>query len=259
MISWQAVRSAVRVGVASTFVVLANTSHATAALCVDVNLQFADRAPSGSLVESMKEEAASLWETYGLRIQWRGTTGAGRCASVQASFDVFVDRPRLRQATALKVTLGRTRVVLGAIDAVRIHIDQEAIERVLGSLTPDALAHLVGHFFAAPSDIGRALGRVLAHEIGHVILAARVHQAGGLMRAEFLAGDLIAHERHSYSLSNAELTRLHDREGELITQSSARHPDLSTSDGPSQAILGDCWCGAPSCCINDGGERGTNR
>jgi hypothetical protein len=74
---------------------------------------------------------------------------------------------------------------------------------------------LTGHTYIGPADLGRALGRVLAHEIGHVVLGAHVHQARGLMRAVFLANDLIAHEHQSYYLSSAELARLRDREAEL--------------------------------------------
>ena len=39
--------------------------------------------------------------------------------------------------------------------------------------------------------VGRALGRVMAHEIGHYLLASRVHTSEGLMRAAFDGDELL--------------------------------------------------------------------
>lgn len=194
---------------------LAIGSDASAAMCVNVNLRFTDRKPDSALVDTMKGEAATIWSPYGLQIQWATAPGAGDCTAVQGSFDVFIDhtgRPRL---TTTKSTLGSTQVASGAIDAVPIYIDQQATEEVLGSMTSDRLMRLLGRPFTTPSDTGRALGRVLAHEIGHVILAARLHQAHGLMRRMFHAPDLIALQRDSFDLSEAEVVRLREREIEL--------------------------------------------
>src|SRR5581483_3253495 len=38
--------------------------------------------------------------------------------------------------------------------------------------------------------LGRALGRALAHELGHYLLAAKTHTAAGLMKANFTAAEL---------------------------------------------------------------------
>jgi hypothetical protein len=77
---------------------------------------------------------------------------------------------------------------------------------------------LVGHLFEAPADVGRALGRVLAHEIGHVILGAPGHQPRGLMRFAFPPSELIGHSRLAYRLSPLEQARLRQREAELQTR-----------------------------------------
>lgn len=112
---------------------------------------------------------------------------------------------------------------LASIDHTPVYVDQGATERLLESLTRAELFLLVGHTFAAPADVGRALGRVLAHEIGHVILSARGHQPRGLMRRVFLAPDLVAPQRHPYELSRAELERLRERQVEL-----GQTPDVPT-------------------------------
>jgi hypothetical protein len=55
---------------------------------------------------------------------------------------------------------------------------------------------------------GRALGRALAHEIGHYLLRMRQHSRSGLMQAKQPALELIAPDRHRFSLSPPELARL---------------------------------------------------
>ena len=215
MIQLRAARHGLRIGIACAVAMFAVAGQAAAGMCVGVRLRFADRAPSRALVESMQDEAAALWRRYGLRIQWQAEPRAATCAAVQASFDVLVDRPTHAPGTPLSGALGRTRVAPGALAAAPIYIDEDATERVLGLLAADTLMRLTGHPFVARPDLGRALGRVLAHEIGHLVLAARAHQSRGLMRAVFLADDLVAHQRGSYDLSGAELARLRDREAEL--------------------------------------------
>lgn len=46
--------------------------------------------------------------------------------------------------------------------------------------------------------VGRALGRVIAHEIGHVLSRSKAHSARGLMRAIHGADELVAPERSSF-------------------------------------------------------------
>jgi hypothetical protein len=100
---------------------------------------------------------------------------------------------------------------------VPVYIDSGAIERLIDGLSGQ-LFQVLGRRYVAPVDLGRALGRVLAHEIGHIVLAAAEHQSRGLMRASFVAEDLIRPQRHPYTLSEAEVARLRERELALDNQ-----------------------------------------
>ena len=74
--------------------------------------------------------------------------------------------------------------------------------RVLGAAEwqwPRALYDLV---------VGRVLGRVLAHELGHFLLRMRQHTTGGLMRPLQRADDLVSPSRSSVTLSPAETARV---------------------------------------------------
>lgn len=215
---------------------------AAAEMCFDVNLRFSDRAPSRALVESMTGEASAIWQRYDVRIQW--STGAqpfasssAWCAARHGSFDVSIVR-RWARATSGDAVLGTTWLTPAEIDHAPIYIDQSETERVLDSLARKDLARLVGHPIVAPSDIGRALGRVLAHEIGHVILAARSHGTRGLMRPVFLATELVTYHRQSYDLSDAELARLRGRELRLNAHSSASHAASSQTTGQIFGLAG---------------------
>ena len=63
--------------------------------------------------------------------------------------------------------------------------------------------------------LGRALGRVLAHEIGHYLLVWRAHTPDGLMRAAFRGEVLIQPGRRAFELSDRLVPRLRGRLAQL--------------------------------------------
>ena len=195
------------------------SGQASAEICVDMKLRLDEGEPDTSLVESMKKEAGSIWESYGVWLQWPATPSLARCNWTHASFDVLLDQ-HPRPAKSLNRTLGSTHLALRAIDHVPIYIDLEATEELLGSVSVGQLARLLGRSSFGPEDVGRALGRVLAHEVGHVLLAVRDHQPRGLMRPTFVAEDLLEPQRRFYTLSPSEVTRLRQRERALNLRAS---------------------------------------
>ena len=88
---------------------------------------------------------------------------------------------------------GIIRVSLDAVDAV--------IER---QLADNASLH--------EQTVALALGRVLAHEVGHVLLGAPgYHDPVGLMRARFPTTDLVRWDRSSFRLMDCSFARLRER------------------------------------------------
>src|SRR5262249_13264596 len=59
--------------------------------------------------------------------------------------------------------------------------------------------------------IGRAYGRVLAHEIGHLLLAMPTHDTTGLMRTSFSARDLVSPGREHLTIGRNLIIRLQER------------------------------------------------
>lgn len=211
--------SAARVAVFAVIALWAS-ARTTDATCVDVALQFREGQPATMMVESMKKEASSIWAPYGVWLGWPTASGLPGCARPQFSFDVLVHRLPSAGPISLgqRIILGRTRVMPSTIRHAPVDIDFGATERLIEALSGQ-LFQVLGRY-VAPVDLGRALGRVLAHEIGHVVLAAAEHQSRGLMRASFVADDLIRPQRRSYRLSEAEVARLRERELVLDYQAS---------------------------------------
>jgi hypothetical protein len=212
-------------------------SQAFAEICINMNLRLGEREPPAATVESMKNEAAAIWEPYGVWFRWEATPGLAQCPWTQASFDVLLNRSS-QPGRSSKQILGSTRLALRAIDHVPIHIDREATEELLGSASVGQLARLLGHTSFGPEDVGRALGRILAHEVGHVLLAVRDHQPRGLMRPTFDAEELLERQRRFYALSSAEVTRLRQRERVLTSQCRRPGSFPSIAPTPSSAQAG---------------------
>jgi hypothetical protein len=184
------------------FILAVTSAQALAGICVDVHLRFNVGPPPPALVEAMEVEAAAIWKNYSVDVHWRSPAAAGPAAATL--FDVLLDQHH--HAGTLSV-LGDARLPVQPGDYVAIRIDRQAVEDALRSVTFEQLAHL-GHASPDVSDVGRAMGRVLAHELGHALLATHGHQPAGLMRAVFTGEELLARTQESYGLSAMEVARL---------------------------------------------------
>ena len=175
------------------------------ALALHVALAFPQRpAMADTVLREALNEAAVIWAPYGLALE-RGRP----CASAEPD------------TVMLDVDLGGTApprgfgAVLGAVDfgpdgmpepRITLFVDEVlrlvAHTRVLGAAEaawPQAMRDQI---------VGRALGRVIAHEIGHYILRQRYHTGAGLMRPLHRADDLVGLSRNGFGLSDEEVAHL---------------------------------------------------
>ena len=188
---------------AVTLSVLTATSAAgDAAISIDVHLRFNHHQPPAELVAAMQVEAAAIWKLYGIELRWQSPAGHNNGPT---SFDVLLDQARYADAS---MALGDARLAAQSHEYVAIRLDRAATEHLLRHVTFEQVARLTGHASVQHDDEGRALGRVLAHELGHALLATREHQATGLMRSAFTGEELLTSARDSYRLSAVEITRL---------------------------------------------------
>ena len=170
---------------------------------VTVHLQIEKRIASRVKEHLVREEAASLWRPYGVELLWAEQV-AVECDGAGFRVDAEIEKlPFSEWADILgKATLGGDLLYNRSI-----HVSFGATERVLVGRAVEGPAAWV----VSDLDLSRALGRVLAHEIGHVLLAVPYHEREGLMRANFAPRDLLYPDRAPYRLSRGSILRLESR------------------------------------------------
>jgi hypothetical protein len=175
---------------------------AAAALAVSpvhVTLVFAPPRPVPAAVQRAAiTEAAAIWSPYNVVV-----TGA-EPLRIHGHDDL-----------TLTVEMNRTpatmdpmwRAPLGAVDfdeaGAPFHIITVFIVRLVTMIEEARLWHVPAWEWPRvirEQVVGRAMGRVIAHEIGHVLLRTTRHAPHGLMRAVQRADELVDPSRNRYRL-----------------------------------------------------------
>jgi hypothetical protein len=162
---------------------------------------------------ALKREASAIWQPYGVALTWFDRGDDCSAAAVQewlAPVDVLLhiatDASAPERADGDE-PLGFVRFIRG-VPSHTVYLRHASLERFV------LAAHVgrwpVGDLQPSLRDeiLGRALGRVLAHEVGHVLLAMPSHADSGLMRAGFAAEDLVAAHRERLRLNRSAVMRL---------------------------------------------------
>lgn len=170
-------------------------------LTVNVNLALDRAITSKTMAPVAMEEATAIWRPYGVDLLWNDAT-----AQAALALDVFVEPSEHRiDIVGMQAVLGRTIILPGAGAPRPIRISLAAIDALLER------RHQPGPFL---HDIvlATAVGRVVAHEIGHVLLGAPAfHDVHGLMRTSFIPDDLARMERSQFQLTDRSIARLRSR------------------------------------------------
>ena len=149
------------------------------------------QTPSGPVLEAIEREVNTAIEPSGVRLNWRPQG----LAAGEVSGQVAIIQMRGQCTAAARVRadlpqaepLGQTHVVNGQVlpfadllcDAVH-----KLVDRDLRRVAPAEREEL----------LGRALGRVLAHELYHILLRSTGHGSHGLSRSEQSSAELLAPE-----------------------------------------------------------------
>jgi hypothetical protein len=168
-----------------------------------LDITFTGRTMPLLLESTAMKEASLIWAQYGVDLRQLDEDCQGREGAVH-----------------IQVVLGdraRNPVPDNALGSI---VFEEGAPGSLIVMYPDAIATLVSNATVMERHepewptmlrhvvLGRALGRSLAHEIGHFLLRSRDHAPIGLMRARHSINDLIAVERFRFTLSANEVARL---------------------------------------------------
>jgi hypothetical protein len=182
---------------------------------VAVRLHIDPSIKSRRIREGLKDEAASLWRPYGIRLEWREAS-ASDAALQGLTLEASLDRdPERGQNQEWRPVLGHVEVRPDMPRRRPIHVSFDAVEAVL-ALRTNVGAALKG--VVLDYELGIALGRVLAHEIGHVLLGAPYHDPAGLMRASIPPNELAVPARTAFRLTCSGVDRLRSRFGPSIAE-----------------------------------------
>jgi|ERR1035437_45322 hypothetical protein len=149
------------------------------------------QAPPAGVLEALQDEVDSIMAPIGLRFEWRDLDKGGR-HEVSAELAVVTFKGRcdiagLKTRTRLEGALGWTHVSDGQI----LPFTDISCDRVREFVQPGLLT-----FPAEDREeiYGRALGRVLAHELYHIFANTMRHGSMGVAKGSYNVQDLLADE-----------------------------------------------------------------
>jgi hypothetical protein len=148
-----------------------------------------EQAPPGGVLEALQDEVESIMAPIGLRFQWRDL---GKAGGHEVSAELAVVTFKGRCDAAGLSTRGRFEGALGwthVSDGQILPFTDISCDRIRQFTQPGLLA-------VGPDDraakFGRALGRVLAHELYHIFANTTRHGAIGVAKESYSMQDLLA-------------------------------------------------------------------
>jgi hypothetical protein len=158
-------------------------------------------APPGiskAIVSGALNEAADIWRAAGLALKWRASNRPSMAIEPSA-VQVLLDDEQAPPSDG-SLALGWVAFGPSGLPAPLLHLSHRNAIRLLEAETayrdrPPRYKELL---------LARALGRVLAHELGHYLMASKDHSPSGLMKAHRLADELFSPTRSGFRLDDGE-------------------------------------------------------
>ena len=213
----------VRCGLLLTMVLVATTAflptHISAATVphtslysLSVVLSVAPDLPQIS-TRAMTTEADRIWRREGVELRWPAPTNPGKSAPLRVM--VYERREALGSGTDDRWTVaelvpqtGRRALAVASIAGA---------ERVLLEARKSR-ARLIERPEPAEYRLGVVLGRAVAHEIGHFLLATATHADSGLMRAAIDAREFADPGARTFALDDVAAKWLRDRLSQIAEE-----------------------------------------
>jgi len=167
---------------------------------------------SATLVARLLEETSAIWRASGVEFVWL------RAAQDVVSYTRLTETA-LYYPAALRVVIDSYRGLLrddnktplGWIGFDGDHEPQREIYLSYGNakVLMESARPVVGVIAQMPSSqfellLARAMGRALAHELGHYLLASKVHTKRGLLKANRTASELFSSARAGFGIDAAQ-------------------------------------------------------
>jgi hypothetical protein len=156
--------------------------------------------------DEMKREVEALMEGAGYSVSWRSPGDFGQdeggAAVIVSEFQGICEAPRAGTILAppdAGAILASTAVSDGEVLPF-IAVDCATVTRLLAPALPNEGSARRTFLY------GRALGRVVAHELFHALTGTREHDQGGIAKHSFRASDILA-EHFEFELASLKRFR----------------------------------------------------
>ena len=170
-------------------------------------------------IASMKRELGDIMQTAGYRVQWGGESNSpflvvvqlnGTC-SLPAGYAGLAATPPPPSA------LASTNVTDGRVLPFSV-VNCAAVTQSLASLLSSGAAAQRDFYY------GRALGRVIAHELYHILMGTTAHTRDGVSRSCFSTADLVAEH---FEFEGAVLSEMRRRPQTVTSTAAAGSEEAS--------------------------------
>jgi hypothetical protein len=195
-----------------TVTTIATQPAPTCSEVVDGRQQLRVRIVPGTMdpgvMSRVRAEVEAIWNRHQIDVVWELPQESNQ----QALPDLWVQFVDGRSPSAGRE--GRTAIAWlkfdNGVPTRRIHLSKMAAEALVATTSwPGGSRALIDAPYRLRSDaLGRVLGRALAHEVGHYLLASRKHAGRGLMRAVMYPEHLVSPGTSFLTLRDADVEAL---------------------------------------------------
>lgn len=150
-----------------------------------------------SITDGALATATRLMTAGAIDVAWRNCDVPDACATVPVrEFVIRLVRSRARGTDGAALVLGEVLIDVNARTGVLATIYVERVERMAA---------------LSAADTASLLGRAIAHELGHLLLATTAHSSRGLMRAQWTSKEIRGNEAVDWVLTKSDAAEIRKR------------------------------------------------
>ena len=174
--------------------------------CVQLVIVGTPTAPA--VVRHATNQAAAIWRPHGVIVAVEGDLASCPAGTPIESVTVVMSDLSAISARLNRPRLGEIQFAGDGLPDPEIVIASEYLQREVEKAPWSGQPLANRPLTLRQQAAGRAIGRVLAHELGHYLLRAAGHRHRGLMRPVYSIPALLEPNTHKYRLEDADAARL---------------------------------------------------